>query len=80
MNYEYTQKQGLNDECDRFFKIMKKFKSCGQNYKNTVTQVILINGQKQYFDDDEYLGIIQTFKKFINESVVDKINDSITYQ
>ena len=34
--------------------------------------VVLINGQKNYFEDDDWMGLIQTFK-----SVVGEMKDSI---
>ena len=61
--------QELNDEADRFFEFDRKVRS-GEEQQETVDQVILINGLKEQVEDGDWIGVIQTFKKFINESVV----------
>ena len=46
-----------------------------------MAQVILINSQKKPTGEiSDYVGLIQTFKKFINESVVDKMESIIKAQ
>ena len=73
MTHEYAQKKDLNDECDRFYKFMKRIRSCGKKLESQA-QVIVINAQDGYFNEEEWSGLIQTFKLFIKEAVVSKID------
>ena len=70
--YEFKQKQELNAETDRFYKFLNYVRSFGKA-QEPIDQVFLINGMEAQVDDDEYLGMIQTFKKIIKSSVADKI-------
>jgi hypothetical protein len=40
----------------------------------------LFNGLQDNADQDEWMGMIQTFKIFISESVIDKINTLVKEQ
>ena len=65
--YEFKQKQELNAESDRFYKFLAYLRSFGKD-QEPVDQVFLINGIQEQEDNDEYIGMIQTFKKIIKES------------
>ena len=66
MIHEYRQKQQLNDECDRFWEVVKYIQNYGKEVNDAVAQVILINSEKKEpLADDDWVGLIQTFKKII---------------
>lgn len=79
MIYEFKQKSDLNTEADRFYKYVDKIRYCGSK-QESVDQIILINGLNDAAEQDEWMGMMQTFKKFINDSVVSKVDTLVTEQ
>ena len=65
----------MNDEADRFFNFYNYIKSGGKMKNDTIAQVILINSEKKTVDDDDWIGLIQTFKRIINDKVMFKMNE-----
>ena len=79
MVYEYQQMQELNDEYDRFNRVWMTIKNIMSNrgfiYKTYVPidQVILISSINKDSDKDEFIGLIQTLKKYLDDNVIDKM-------
>jgi len=62
VNMEFMFKQNINDEHDRIWKFMSRFDLVAEKYTRQA-QVIVINGQKKLFEDeDDWIGYSNKFK------------------
>lgn len=76
--HEFTLKQELNQECDRFFSFINEFSPFKTKQEYTYDCVILINGNIASSADPEWQSVIQTLKRYIfkiNDHSMEKLSD-----